>query len=360
MTATATDELDMEKVEAFGARVVGVLNDGCLALMTGIGHRTGLFDAMAELSWSTSSEIAERAGLQERYVREWLGAMTTGGFVEYDADGGTYRLPSEHSLFLTRGAGTNNLAVTAQFVGLLGSVEAEVERCFRAGGGVPYTAYTEFHRLMAEESAQVHDAALVDVIVPLVPGLPERLDAGIDVADIGCGSGHAINLLARAYPRSRFTGYDFSEEGIAAARAEARNLGLANATFELLDVADLDLECAYDFITAFDAIHDQAQPSKVLAGIARSLRPDGVFLMVDIGASSHLAGNLEHMLAPFLYSVSTMHCMPVSLDLGGAGLGTVWGRELAMEMLGEAGFSSVQVETVEGDVVNEYFLARKA
>ena len=359
MTTTETTPFDPARAEAFGERMVGVLNDACLALMTSIGHQTGLFDTMAGLPPSTSTEIAGAAQLHERYVREWLGAMTTGRVVDYDPDNRTYRLPAEHAACLTRAAGPDNLATTTQFVPLLATVESHVFECFRSGGGVPYQAYTEFHRLMAEDSAGVHDAALIDAILPLVPGLPERLEAGIDVADVGCGSGHAVNLMAQAFPASRFTGYDFSEEAIAAGRREAESLDLANARFEVRDVTELRVGEAYDLITAFDAIHDQAQPASVLAGIAGALRPGGVFLMVDIRASSNVEDNLDHMVGPFLYTVSTMHCMTVSLALDGVGLGTVWGRQLATRMLHEAGFASVEVTQVEDDLFNDYFIARK-
>ena len=352
--------LDPVAAEEFGERMVGVLNDACLALMTSIGHRVGLFDAMAGRPAATSSEIAEAAGLQERYVREWLAAMTTSGVVEHDPASATYRLPPEHAACLTRAAGPENLAVQAQYIGLLGSVEPAVAECFRAGGGVPYSAYGEFHRMMAEDSATVHDAALVGAVLPLVPGLPERLRAGVEVADVGCGSGHAVNLMAREFPASRFTGYDFSEEGIAVARREAQDMGLANARFEVRDAAELGVEGRFDLVTAFDAIHDQARPDAVLAGIARSLRPDGVFLMVDIRAESAVGDNLDHPLGTFLYTISTMHCMTVSLALGGAGLGTAWGRSTATRMLAEAGFGSVEIAEIDEDFVNDYYIARRA
>ncbi len=180
------------------------------------------------------------------------------------------------------------------------------------------------------------------------------------MADIGCGSGHAVNLMAQAFPASRITGYDFSEEAIAAGRREAESLGLANARFELRDVTALGVHEGYDLITAFDAIHDQAQPAAVLAGIAGALRPGGVFLMVDIRSSSNVEDNVDHMVGPFLYTVSTMHCMTVSLALDGVGLGTVWGRQLATRMLHEAGFPSVEVTHVDDDLFNDYFIARKA
>ena len=345
--------------EAFAQRMVGVLNDAGLALMTSIGHRVGLFDTLSELPASTSQQIADAAGLQERYVREWLGAMTVSGVVDYDPASGSYRLPAEHAACLTRAAGPENLAIQMQYIPLLAGAEDAVAECFRAGGGVPYSEYREFHRLMAEDSAATNDLALIDTVLPLVEGLTEQLRAGIEVADVGCGSGHAVNLMAQAFPASRFVGYDFSEEGISAARREAEELALANARFELRDVTELGETDRFDLVTAFDAIHDQAHPARVLSSIAGALRADGVFLMVDIQASSNLEDNLEHPLGPFLYTVSTMHCMTVSLASGGDGLGTVWGEQTARRMLAEAGFRSVESADVEVDIVNSYFIARK-
>jgi SAM-dependent methyltransferase len=359
MTEILKPTLDPARTEAFAERMVGVVNDACLALLTSIGHQVGLFDTLAGLPPATSHEIAGAAGLQERYVREWLGGMTVARVVDYDPATRTYRLPAEHAASLTRAAGPDNLAVVTQYVPLLAGVESHLAGCFRNGGGVPYAEYTEFHRLMAEDSGNFFDAALVTAILPLAPGLPERLEAGIDVADIGCGSGHAINLIARAFPRSRCVGYDFSAEGIAAARREAGELHLTNAAFVQHDVTHLDMHDRFDLITAFDAIHDQAHPAQVLAGIADALRPDGVFLMVDIQASSNVEDNIDHPFGTMLYTTSTMHCMPVSLSLDGDGLGTVWGEQKAQQMLAEAGFSSVQVIRIEQDVFNTYYLARK-
>ena len=203
------------------------------------------------------------------------------------------------------------------------------------------------------------DAALIDTVLPLVEGLPARLAEGIDVADVGCGSGHAINLMAKAYPASRFVGYDFSAEAVAAATAEAASLGLTNARFEERDVATLDGAAAFDLVTTFDAIHDQARPDIVLRAIHDMLRPGGTYLCVDVRASSDVADNVDHPLGTFLYTVSCMHCMTVSLALGGAGLGAVWGEQTALAMLADAGFGDVRVETVEGDIANNYYVATK-
>lgn len=354
-----TADVDLSRAEAFAGRMFGVVNDAMLALMMSVGHRSGLFDAMAGLDPADSSAIATAAGQQERYVREWLGAMVTGGVVEYDAAAGTYVLPPEHAQSLTRAAGPGNVASYAQFVAMLGQVEDDIVVSFRDGGGVPYAKYPSFTRLMAEDSAQVFDLALLDTVLPLVDGLPDRLTEGIDVADVGCGSGHAINLMAAAYPASRFVGYDFSAEAVAAATAEAAQLGLGNARFEERDVATLGGSATFDFVTTFDSVHDQARPDAVLRAVHDMLRADGTYLCVDIQASSDLADNVDHPLGPFLYTVSCMHCMTVSLAQDGAGLGAVWGEQKALQMMGDAGFADVSVHTVEGDIANNYYVASK-
>ncbi len=355
----ATKPFDQGKADAFAGRMLDILNGAALALMTSIGHQVDLFGTMAGLRPSTSQQIADAAGLNERYVREWLGAMVTGRIVEYDPSNRTYTLPSEHAASVTRAAGPDNLAAYAQMIPQFSLNEEAILHCFRHGGGVPYSSFAKFQQLQAELSGQVHDAVLIEGILPLVPGLIQRLEAGIDVADIGCGQGHAINLMAQAFPKSRFTGYDFSEEGTARATQESKEMGLANAHFQVKDVAQLDVSGGYDFITAFDTIHDQAHPASVLQGISTALRRDGTFLMVDIAGSSELHENLDHPIAPLLYSVSFLHCMTVSLALDGDGLGTMWGEQLARQMLADAGFTQVTVARIEGDIENAYYVASK-
>jgi len=355
----AMQELDQGKAEAFAERMLGALNEGALTLMTSIGHRTGLFDAMAGLPPSTSEQIAAAAGLNERYVREWLGAMVVSSVVENEPEDGTYSLPLEHAAWLTRAAAPDNIAVTTQWISVLAAVEDGIVESFEKGGGLPYSAYPRFHEVMAEESAQTVVAALTDHILPLVPGLIERLKAGIDVLDVGCGSGKALNLMARRFPNSRFAGYDISEEGIARARAEAQEHDTTNVRFEVKDVAALDEEASYNLITTFDVVHDQARPAAVLKGIANGLRPDGVYLMQDIAGSSHHHNNMDHPIGPFLYTISTMHCMTVSLAQSGEGLGAMWGEEKAKEMLEEAGFTKVEVEQLSHDFINSYYIATK-
>jgi len=350
---------DAARAGAFAERLLGILNGGALALMISIGHRTGLFDVMKGLAPSRSDEIARRAGLEERYVREWLGALVSGGIVTYDAERGLYALPREHAASLTRDARPHNLAVTAQWIPILGAVEDEVIECFERGGGVSYAAYGRFHAVMAEDSDQTVVASLLEEIVPLVPGLPAALESGIDVLDVGCGQGRALQRLARAFPKSRFTGLDLSAEAITAAKQEAARLRLANLRFEVRDVAEITHEAAFDLVTAFDAIHDQARPADVLAALARALRPDGTFLMQEIAGTSRLEDDVQHPLAPFLYTVSCLHCMSVSLAAEGDGLGAMWGEGTARAMLAEAGFSRIDVRNLSHDPMNRYYVVRR-
>lgn len=328
--------------------------------MISIGHRTGLFDGMSEGGPETSHEIAERSGLNERYVREWLGAMVTGEIVDYDPETQRYFLPEQHAALLTRASSPDNIAVPFMFLPVLASVEDEIVGCFRNGGGVPYERFTRFHEVMAAESDQTVVSSLFDAILPLVEGMVAALGRGASLLDVACGRGHALLAMAERYPASSFVGYDLSEGAIAHARARADERGLANIAFGVKDLGDFVEPERYDFVTGFDVIHDQADPAGLLRGVHASLKPGGVFLAQDIFGSSEVHENIGGPVAPFVYTISCLHCMTVSLARGGAGLGAAWGRQLAERMLGEAGFETVEVNTLEHDVMNYFYVCRKS
>ncbi len=218
-TSLTGSTFDPQKAESFAGRLLRALNDAALCLMASIGHRTGLFDAMRDQPPMTSREIAFRAGLNERYVREWLGAMVTSGVVIVDPQSIRYQLPSEHAAFLTRAAAVDNLAVFAQYVPLLGNVEEDIIECFKNGGGVPYERFPRFHAVMAEDSGLSVLCSLESHILPLVPGLAEQLERGLRGLDAGCGRGRILNRLAELFPHSRLVGMDLSKDAIQAVQA---------------------------------------------------------------------------------------------------------------------------------------------
>jgi ubiquinone/menaquinone biosynthesis C-methylase UbiE len=355
-------DFDAAKAETFAGRLLAALNDGALCLMVSVGHRTGLFDVMSESSPATSEEIAARAGLNERYVREWLGAMVTGRVVFVEPTTMRFFLPAEHAAFLTRAAAADNMAVFAQYVAILGAVEDDILECFRKGGGVPYSRFTRFHEVMAEDSGQSVLSSLESHILPLVPGLTDRLAQGIRVLDAGCGRGRILIRLAARYPRSRFLGLDLSSDAITNAREEAARAGLENVEFVAADLTDFNRTAeteAFDFITTFDAVHDQARPLNVLEGIHRALKADGVYLMQDISGTSHVDKDIDHPLGTFLYAISCMHCMTVSLAQGGEGVGAMWGEEKTREYLRRAGFRSITTHRLAHDIQNNWYVVTK-
>ncbi len=311
-------KVDRQRVQDFARKLFGHYTSGILTLLVQVGHKTGLFEAAAK-GPGTSQEIADRARLNERYVREWLAAMATGGIVEYDAASGAFTLPAEHAACLT-GTSSRNLAAASQNVPMLSKRLPRIVESFSKGGGVSYSEYRpDFTEAMDASWRLLYDGLLIKGFLPAAKGLPERLKRGIRVADIGCGTGHAVNLMAREYPASSFLGYD-----------------------------QMKPEPKFDLITSFDAIHDQRDPATALRRVAGALAPGGVYLMVEPKASSKLEENIGNPFAPYMYGMSVLHCMTVSLAAGGAGLGTAWGEQTARRMLGEAGFTTVEVVDAPG------------
>ncbi len=359
-TVADEPELDFVRAKAFTETLLTHLNSASITVMISIGHKLGLFDTMARLAPSTSQAIADAAGLNERYVREWLASLVVGGIIEYDPKRTTYFLPSEHAASLTRGAPLGNLAVYAQFMPMAGSVQDDVIEHFRNGGGTHYEDYPHFHDIMAEDSDQTIVAALSDTIIPMVEGLEARLKAGIDVLDVGCGKAHALIALAEKFPLSTFRGYDFSADAIEKGRSLIATAGLRNVRLEVVDMAEFGELGRYDLITTFDAVHDQKNPGDLIKAIHAALKPGGTYLMQDIAGSAYLENNMDMPMASHLYAISCMHCMAISLGQGGVGLGTMWGWETARSMLEAAGFASIEKRLLEHDPLNVWFISRKA
>lgn len=326
--------------------------------MIDLGHRLDLYTSLAT-GPATSTELSTRAGLEERYVREWLGAMATSGIATYDADDHRYALPPEHAVALT-GPTSRNQAPRAAMATLLGRNLDGIENAFRHGGGVPYSAFApEFTGVMDALHRRPTDELLVQKWLPVAPGLVEQLTAGARAADIGCGTGHAVNVLAATFPTSRFVGYDLSDDAIARAREEAATQGLHNVEFVVADLTTLTAHQDFDVVFAFDAVHDQVAPAAVLRRVHDALAPGGTFFVLDIAAATDVADNLDNPYAPWIYSISTLHCMTVSLAEGGAGLGSAWGEALARQMLADAGFTDIATTVAPGDPTSLIYVSHR-
>ena len=359
MTNIKEDIFNTQKSEKFVSKLIDIINFGSLNIMISIGYRTGLLDVLANIEPSGSEQISEKAGLNKRYVREWLGAMVTGGIVDYDPVNKLYSLPPEHAAWLTRAATPDNVAVTTQWLSVLASVEDKIRDCFKKGGGLSYSDYGRFHEVMADESRQTVIVPLVEHLLPLAGNIIDQLNEGIEVLDLGCGSGLALVEMAKSFPKSSFTGYDLSEDAVATGIKQAADLGLENIKFEAKDISVMNEKEHFDFITTFDVIHDQAKPDVVLKNIYNALKPEGTYFMQDIAGSSFVEKNMEHPIGSFLYTISCLHCMSVSLGQDGKGLGAMWGKELATEMLKDAGFRNIEIKELPHDPINYYYIVKK-
>jgi SAM-dependent methyltransferase len=350
---TTTETFDPSKVDEFAGRLMPILAGGILSQLVDLGDRTGLFEATA-IEPGTSEQIAARAGLQERYVREWLGAMSVAGIVDFDPASDRFHLVPEHAVLLV---GSGSLAPVATANTVLARHVPRLARVFREGGGIPYAEYSpDFSDAMDRMSRGGFDQFLVSDYLPLAEGLVERLTAGARVADLCCGAGHALVVLATAFPRSTFVGYDLDEHAVELGRREAAERGLANLSFEIGDATSVESVEPYDAIVVFDALHDQVDPPALLARIHSLLRDDGVLLLCEPHAADSLEGNLANPMAAVQYAVSTMHCLTVSLAHGGAGIGTAFGEQLARDLLQQAGFEDPAMHPAPGQPFNVVYV----
>ncbi len=347
--------IDQARSGAFLEHLKASYRGSVLTMMINLGHRHRLFDALVEAPVTVES-LATATGLSPRHLKEWLGAIAVGGIVEYDADTKTFTLPPEHGFWLT-GTGYTNLGGLSGMLTGLSDRLGDVSEAFAHGGGVPYEKYRpHFTCAMDSMGRARYDALLVRVYLRKVSGLVETLTNGARVCDVGCGTGHCLNLMAKAFPASTFVGYDFAPDAIELARVETQEMSLTNVTFEVADATAIPTDPGFDVVFAFDAIHDQANPVGVLTAIRQAVRVDGGrFVMLDIKASSNLEDNIADPANLILYGTSVMHCMEVSLAGGGPGLGTVWGTQLATKMLHDAGFANVEQFDLEADPTNCLF-----
>ncbi len=346
---TQPASLDQAKVDAFVGKVLADTSGTAVTLMAYLGDRLGLFKELAANGPATSTQLAERAQINERYAREWLSAMACAGYLEYDPTSSRFTLPPEHAPALAQEYGPLFFGGTQEMlVGTLGVLD-KVEHAFRDGAGVPQSAYHDHFWCGLERfTGSWFENLLVDAWIPAVPDVQAKLQNGAKmanvcaVADVGCGWGRALIKLAKTYPNSHYVGYDLFEPTIVKATANSEKAGVSErVSFKQLDVVE-GLPEQYDVITTFDVIHDMVNPRGALKAIRRALKPDGTYLLLEVNCSDKLEENFGPIGA-LCFSVSVLYCMSTSLAQKGEGLGTCGVPPAKVqELCSEAGFSSVR------------------
>ncbi len=334
---------------SFAEQVLHDISRASAIVLAALGDRLGLFRALADQGPATSTELAVRVGAGERYVREWLGGMVSAGYLAYDPASNQFSLPPSHVPALAQEAGPLFFGGTFQL--LLGALRPlpELERACRDGGGVPFSAYgDDTWDGLERDNAGLYETALVRQWIPAMPAVRSLLERGADLADIGCGRGHVIRLLVRAFSASRFVGYDVFAPSVAYANARAAELGLSpRVRFEQLDASVQRVDSA-DLITTFQMVHDVTDPLRMLRAIRASLRPGGHYVCLD----ARVAERLEQRTEPIdlvRYGFSLLYCLPTALAAGDAGLGTLGLTESTMrQFCHEAGFGAFTVVPLEG------------
>ena len=351
--------IDSAKQEAFVGQVLANTSAAMVTTLAAIGDRLGLFKTLAALGPSTSADIAAHAGVVERYAREWLGGMTSAGYVTYDPATRRFALPPEHAAALADEGGPVFFGGIYEMLLSASSVVDRIADAFRVGGGVPQSAYDErFWDGMERFSGGWFDNALVQQWVPAMPAVQRKLREGADVADVGCGRGRALIRLAQAFPHSRYVGYDAFRPSVERATSHAREAGVGDRVrFDVRDAAS-DLPGRYDVITTFDVIHDAADPVGVLRSIFRALKADGVYVCLDANCSEKLEENTGPLGSMF-HGISILYCMTTSLAAGGAGLGTLGLHEHKLrELAAVVGFRDIKRVAIENPFNNLYELRR--
>jgi SAM-dependent methyltransferase len=351
--------IDSAKQEAFVGQVLANTGAAMVTTLAALGDRLGLFKTLAASGPATSAEIAARAGIVERYAREWLGGMTSAGYVTYDPATRRFALPPEHVAALADEGGPMFFGGVYEMLLSASSVVDRVAEAFRAGGGVPQSAYDDrFWDGMERFSGGWYDNLLVQQWLPAMPDVQRKLRDGADVADVGCGRGRALIRLAQAYPASRYVGYDAFAPSVERATAQAREAGVADRVlYEVRDAAS-DLPGRFDVITTFDVIHDAVDPVAVLRSIFRALKPDGIYVCLDANCSDKLEENTGPIGSIF-HGISILYCMTTSLAGGGAGLGTLGLHEHKLRDLATViGFRDVRRVPIDDPFNNLYELRR--
>lgn len=351
--------MDQRKVDEVSDRAIGYLAGAAIAAMVYVGDQLGLYRALREGGPATSTELAARARLDERWVREWLHSQASAGLVEY-MDKGVFQLSGEHAAVL---ADEENPAFVAGGFALIFPLLQRWEQLFqsfRTGRGAPYNDLGLDHAVGESRfSGPWMRSNLLPVILPGLENVVPKLAAGAKAVDVGCGSGKALLEMARAYPGSEFHGYDSSELAIRLAEENLAASRLRNVTFHRAPASALEPDASFDFVLTWDCIHDMTDPVGAMRAIRSAIKPDGTWLIIDINGRPTSKENYDHPLGSLLYAISVLDCLACSTwQEGDAGLGTLGLPEpIARNMVAEAGFTRFTVHDF-GNPLNSFYEVR--
>jgi SAM-dependent methyltransferase len=338
---TLISDIDAQKLDGLLGRAITDFGATSLAALVVIGDRLGLYRVLATKGAQSAGELAANTGTHERYVREWLNAHAASGYVQYLADSGRYQLSAEQAMLFAQEDSPAFIVGGFQTALAAGRIVDRLTEAFRSGAGI---GWHEHHPDMFPGCARFFRVGylnhLVQEWIPALDGVKARLDAGVRVADVGCGVGYSTLIMAKAFPESHFTGFDYHEESIAAAIGHARQAGLGNVSFEIGRADDYRAPAGgYDFVTVFDALHDMGDPAAASRHVLRTLAPEGTWMIVEPYAGDRIEENMNPIGRAF-YAASTLLCTPCSLSQEGRmGLGAQAGEARLRSVVTAAGFS---------------------
>jgi SAM-dependent methyltransferase len=350
---------DVNQALQFAFKVVGDLASALNTPLIYIGDKLGIFKAMADGQPVNSEELAQRTGLTERYVREWMKAMIAAEYLTYNPDTQRATLSPEHAMVLARDGSPVFVMGIAQMIPDHYNILPRIMDAFRKGGGVPYSEYTQDTFEGTERLFETgYNNFLASTWIPAMPAVHEKLRSGAKVADVGCGRGKALLALAKAFPNSKYVGYDNFGPNIAYGNALAGKEGLANRLrFEERSANLLPQSADFDLIMTCDCLHDMVSPETCARSIYGALQPDGTWFCIEPNMRDNVQDNIGP-LGKLFYSVSTLQCMTCSLAYGGAGYGAGMGEGNVRRVAQHAGLTKFQKLAIENPF-NQFFAIGK-
>jgi SAM-dependent methyltransferase len=339
--ATPAPALDQSKLNNFMNQAVQDMGAAMHAALIVIGDKLGLYKAMSAGAPITPSELATKTGTKERYVREWLNANAASGYVTYDAASRTYALPPEQAFALAVEDSPAFLPGAFQIIGSVMRDEPKITDAFRTGRGIGWHEHdAELFQGTERFFRPNYAANLLSQWIPALTGVKERLESGGRVADVGCGHGSSTILMAQAFPKSTFFGFDYHPASIEWARKAAEKAGVSDRiTFEVAPAKSYP-GIGYDLVTFFDCLHDMGDPAGAAAHVCSTLAADGSWMIVEPFANDNVEDNLNP-IGRIYYSASTMICTPASCSQEvGLALGAQAGEARMKEVVSSGGFTS--------------------